>query len=385
MLDYSLLGAVAVSVVLLLIFYLRPIMRVTRRVADDAEAPLPEGGYPAVSVIVYTNSDGDNLATLLPMILEQDYPAPLEVIVVNDGDASEIEGVIGNLELRYSNLYMTYAPARSRNLSRKKLSVTLGIKAARYDTVVLTTGNCQPCASTWLRSLCRGFVEGKDIVIGYAVPALAPGSEEKPLSRTASFDIQADAVRYLSYAIAGRPYRGNACNLAYRKEVFRDARGFSTHLNLKFGDDDIFINQVADRSNTAVEISPDAMVYSFEYNPAKAHRFNKLRYDFTARRLHTSAFIATAFCSWLWWIWVGLSVAAIVFGLPSVIPAIAVTLMSLGLCIPVMTAWRSCARSLGSRPLLLTVVWFILIHPFYNLSYRLRGHFNKSRNFTWEL
>ncbi len=386
--DYYIIGAALFCAVLLLLLFLPAVIRVTRRVSRDASEPMPDVEYPPVSVIVYTNSDGDNLAALLPEILEQDYPSPFEVIVVNDGDASEIECSIGALELRYSNLYMTYAPSRSRNLSRKKLSLTLGIKAARYDTVVITSGNCRPCSSLWLRGLCRNFTDGKDIVIGYAIPAQYPESTRPRISRTASFDETYSAVRYLSWGIAHRPFRGDGSNIAYRKCVFTDAKGFSSHLNLNFGDDDIFINQVATRENTAIELSPDSMVYSFEHDPSHAHRFNKMRYDFTSRRIHTGAFRYFAACSWLWWLWLLTSAGATAYGLlvgtMSLIPALAVTAIALGLCIPVMVAWRSCARSLAARPLCLTVIWFILLHPFYNIYYRIRGHYSKSRNFTWE-
>lgn len=58
--------------------------RVSRAAKSDASAELPESGYPAVSVIVYAQAAASNLRVLLPSLLEQDYPAPMEVIVVND-------------------------------------------------------------------------------------------------------------------------------------------------------------------------------------------------------------------------------------------------------------------------------------------------------------
>ena len=78
--------------------------------ALDDEEPLPAGGYPSVSVVVYSQTDATNLRTLIPQILEQDYPAPMEVIVVNDEGSEQTESTVSELELRYSNLYMTFAP-----------------------------------------------------------------------------------------------------------------------------------------------------------------------------------------------------------------------------------------------------------------------------------
>ena len=52
-------------------------------------------------------------------------------------------------------------------------------------------------------------------------------------------------MRYLGYALAGRPYIGIGRNMAYRKELFYAQKGFSAHLDLQRGDDDLFINKAA--------------------------------------------------------------------------------------------------------------------------------------------
>jgi hypothetical protein len=48
--------------------------------------------------------------------------------------------------------------------------------------------------------------------------------------------------------------------MAYRKSLFFEQKGFSAHLNLQRGDDDLFINQVAKGFNTKVETALDATV-----------------------------------------------------------------------------------------------------------------------------
>lgn len=89
--------------------------------------------YPAVSVIVYAQNDAENLVKYLPKILNQAYPE-FEVIVVNDDSTDDSKDILSVLETQYKNLYHTYVPEGSRNLSHKKLAFDPpGIKAA--DTI----------------------------------------------------------------------------------------------------------------------------------------------------------------------------------------------------------------------------------------------------------
>lgn len=380
----TLYSALAVCFLYLIFGFRHYIASVAQKVAEDNETPLPDSpdAYPSVSVIVYSEDDAQNLEILLPQILEQDYPAMMEVIVVNDGAVGSTKDVIARLEQRYSNLYMTFTPLESRSLSRKKLAVTLGIKAARYETVMLTTGNCRIESPIWLKSVMRHFINGKEIVLGYATPVMVEDSVST-IKRRHSFDTIWSAVEYLSWAIAGRPYRGSCHNLAYKRSVFFRNKGFSKSLNLKYGDDDIFINEVSNRRNTATELSTASIVEIAEINPSAAFKRTKLRYDYTAKKLKTGARIFFSSCSWAWWIFIGSAIAVSIVGLPSFIPMIISSVLLLILWIILMITWKKTSVSLGSRPLLLTFPWLMCYHPIFNLYYRIKGHFKRGSNLTW--
>jgi len=51
-------------------------------------------------------------------------------------------------------------------------------------------------------------------------------------------------------------------NLAYQKSLFKEANGLKSHMNIKSGDDDLFINQVATKKNTAICYSPTSFTVS---------------------------------------------------------------------------------------------------------------------------
>lgn len=381
----ALLAALLMSAVYLIAGFRHYVSSVGRRVSTDSvaeESDVVGQVYPPVSVIVYSEDDAANLEVLLPQILGQDYPSPFEVIVVNDGAMDSTKDVIARLEQKYSNLYMTFTPQESRSLSRKKLAVTLGIKAAKYNVLLHTIGACQVPSDKWLRNMARHFDASTDIVLGYAAPAIQEGTVHH-WKRLHSFDQVRSAVEWLSWAIAGRPYRGTACNIAYRREVFFNNKGFSRSLDLKFGDDDVFVSEVARRGNTAVELSSDSMLLHVQDVPGAMHSAEKIRRDYTASRLRGHARLFFSSCSWAWWLLIGSAIALAVIGLPSLVPAITAGVILLATWIILMFSWRRTSRALWSRSLLLTFPWFMSYHPVYTLYYRIKGWRKRGSNLTW--
>lgn len=236
---------------------------------------------PPVSVIIYAHEEAENLRRNLPSILEQDYPQ-YEVIVITDGQDDGSEDYLTQLEEHYPHLYHSFIPDSSRYISRKKLAVTLGIKASKYEWMVLTEANCQPQSKLWLQRIARNFTSRTEMVLGYSSYERGKGWFHKRVC----FDNLFCSMRYLSSALSGHPYMGMGRNLAYRKELFYHHKGLSAHLNLQRGDDDLFINQAANGNNTRVECSPESVVnVSLPYR-AKDWREEKIGYRSTSRLYH---------------------------------------------------------------------------------------------------
>lgn len=380
-------GAALVFAVLILSLLLPRLLRVTRRIRRDnaiaSGAVEVEATFRPVTVIVTSSHEATNLRTLLPQILEQDYPAPMEVIVVDDDDDEGVTpGVVSQLQDVYSNLYMTYAPATSRNLSRKKLAITLGVKAARYDWLVFTNGNCRVESPLWLRLMALGFARGNKIVLGYSIPRPSDDAVEKGARRRRAFDAVRTAAQWLGAAIGGRPYRGDGNNLGYTRQLFMEQRGFEKSLTLVNGDDDIFVSQLASVAPSDVMVAGDAMVVDLERHPGKAARDEYDARRFTGRYLRRSTSLMWGFMSLLWWLWLAATAVAVVAALPSLVPAAAMLLVMIGLWIPVMVTWRRLSRLLDAAPLFWTVVPLTLIHPVLTLFRRFRR--SDVKNYTWQ-
>ena len=210
---------------------------------------------PSVSVIVYTKNESENLQKMLPLLLSQDYPT-FEIIVINDGSTDESYELLQTFEAKHKNLYHSFVPEGVKYLSRKKLALTIGIKAAKHDILLFTDANCYPNSTQWIASMARNFVPGIDIVLGFCCYPESNSFEQ----RIAALDNLHFGMDYLAAAIRKSPYMGNGRNLAYRKELFFKQKGYAKTLNLQAGEDDLFINSVANKSNTFVELSTESIV-----------------------------------------------------------------------------------------------------------------------------
>lgn len=250
-----------------------------RRIAFYIPAPKSKTQTHPVSVIVCARDEAANLARNLPGVLVQTYPTTHEVIVVNDNSVDESKYVIAELQKNFKNLQHVPLTHEAKGIPGKKYPLSIGIKEARHEIVLLTDADCVPATEFWIQKMQDGYEDGIEVVIGYGAYHKKPGL----LNKLIRFETFQSALQYLSYALAGIPYMGVGRNLSYKKGLFFKVKGFSSMNHIASGDDDLFINKVATKSNTAIVIDPEATILS---EPKKTFRewFNqKTRHFSTAR------------------------------------------------------------------------------------------------------
>jgi len=236
-----------------------------------------EETYPPLSVLIAARNESENLYELLPKLMEQDYPR-FEVVIVNNQSTDDSAWLIKAFQREYPNLKIVQLD-KNRNLRPgKKLPLTLGIKAAKYDHFILTDADCMPNSRQWLRSMAEGFLEGKEIILGYGPMVKKPGF----LNRLIRFDTSFIALNYMSFALARLPYMGVGRNLGYSRKVFEAVGGFKSHYGLASGDDDLFIQQAARKGNYTLQTSPASFCYSDAHTEWFRWRLQKTRHYTTS-------------------------------------------------------------------------------------------------------
>lgn len=227
--------------------------------------PFTKEGCPGVSVLVCAHNEAYNLSAYLYALLSQDYPT-YEVIVVDDGSEDKTREVIESYMVQDKRLRITFVPKEARVRSTKKLALTLAAKAAQYDYLLLTDADCTPESTHWISEMMRGFMSctkddvqcTKEIVLGFGAYFYEKGF----VNRLVRYDTLFNGLHYLSAAAHGHPYMGVGRNLAYKKELFFKTGGFKKMMNNRAGDDDLFVNHVANRKNTAVVCSRESITWS---------------------------------------------------------------------------------------------------------------------------
>ena len=229
---------------------------------------------PPVSVIVCARNEADNLRHFLQALCCQKYPV-FEVIVVNDGSEDQTQTVLEHYTQLFRNLRLTFVPNDAWVRSSKKLALTLAAKAAKYDYLLLTDADCRPESPYWIEEMMRGFSDPEtEVVIGYG------GYFEEPtaINRLVQYDTVTRAMTYLGFALSGHPYMGVGRNLAYKKSTFFANNGFAGQLGQRAGDDDLFVNKVANRDNTEVVLTPNSYTWSIPKRTYAEWRLQKYRH-----------------------------------------------------------------------------------------------------------
>ena len=210
-----------------------------------------------VSIVMVAKNDAHHLIKTLPELLAQDYPH-FEILVVNDNSKDETIQVVKDFQYRFSNIKLVDLESSVTHIKGKKFPLAIGIKSATYEHILLTDADCLPASNQWIKLMARHFNETTKIVLGF-------NSIRKKIgffNALIRFDKLHQAIQYFSYCLAKIPYMGVGQNLAYTKSIFFNNRGFASQNHLQFGDDDLFINQVATHTNCAVEYQKEAHTIS---------------------------------------------------------------------------------------------------------------------------
>lgn len=213
--------------------------------------------YP-VSVIVCAKNEAANIVQNLPGILLQDYRSTHEIILVNDNSTDETKYLIEEFQKTFKNLQHLSLKQEAKMIPGKKFPLSMGIRSAKYEVVLLTDADCIPASEHWLYQMQQGYDDNIQIVLGYGAYKKKPGL----LNKLIRFETFHTALQYLSFALAGKPYMGVGRNLSYKKQLFLNNKGFSAINHIPGGDDDLFIGMVAKKGNTAIVIDKDAHTVS---------------------------------------------------------------------------------------------------------------------------
>jgi poly-beta-1,6-N-acetyl-D-glucosamine synthase len=249
---WGLMGVFGLMWLVQLLYYLAGFARLSWY-----KLPVRQPAHEPVSVIICARNELKNLRENLPSVLTQNYPR-YQVIVVNDCSWDESGKFLEEIQPLYPHLKIVTINEQEKYRHGKKFALSLGIKAAQHELLLLTDADCQPVSENWITRMISAYRPETEIVIGYGAYRKAPGL----LNKWVRLDTVFNAVQYLSAALRGNPYMGVGRNLSYRKALFFRNKGFASHNHIMSGDDDLFVNQTATGKNLEVELHPESFTQS---------------------------------------------------------------------------------------------------------------------------
>jgi glycosyltransferase involved in cell wall biosynthesis len=269
--ELALLVVVLLSFFIQVYYNLKYFLSATK--GKKSEGETPDG----VSVIVCARNEEANLMELIPIIMEQEF-RKFQLIVVNDSSWDDTADILKALQVSYPSMHIIEINEDKQMMQGKKFALTLGIKAAMYDVVLLTDADCRPTSSHWITEMTKGIGERKEISLGFSGYKKYPGY----LNKLIRFDAFITGLNYLGFAKTGRPYMGVGRNLSYTKTAFFRIGGFRTHYKLASGDDDLFVKEASTARNTQNVSHYDAQTISEPHKTWAKWSFQKKRHFTTA-------------------------------------------------------------------------------------------------------
>lgn len=384
----ALLGGALLCALVSAVVGMMPMRRVARRgrrliEEGDALLNLPDADLPSVSVVVYAHNAEASLPSLVERLESQNYPR-FEIIIVNDASADMTREVADTLRGKYDNIKYTFVSDTAKNVSRVKVAYTLGVKAADNDIIVTTAANAHPVSDNWLRLLCAPFADPDvDLSLGYAFVAKEKHSGAGKWARC--FDTVTSDAQWLGSAAGGHAFRGDQYNMAFRRSVFFDHKGYAASTALKGGHDDVFVREIASEVNTAVALHPDSHV-ELDWEPSEVKRLlrdDRERRVFMARFLHSGAYRLQGLNSICIWLMLACVVAAVSFSAPNMFPVAVCAVIVAGFWGYGICLYRRTARLLRSIKLWWSVPLFWMLRPFASANRRQHANSDAARHYTW--
>jgi hypothetical protein len=220
------------------------------------------------------------------------------------------------------------------------------------------------------------FNEKYSFVLGYGGYL----KEKGVLNKYIRYDSMTIAMQYLGMAIRGVPYMGVGRNLAYRRSDFFSNKGFGAHNHIISGDDDLYVNTNANRSNTAIEFGTGTHTRSIPASSLEEWMTQKKRHLTTApyykpadkmllilepltRVVFYTAFIILLSNLFLW------PYVAAIFGVRLIVQAIVL---------------NNVRKKLNESGLVIYSLFFDIFSPFINSFVFATGSRNRSEKNKWK-
>jgi glycosyltransferase involved in cell wall biosynthesis len=139
---------------------------------------VPSGKEPQIkiSVIIPARNEEENIGNLLAALEQQTYPSDLfEIIVVDDNSFDDTKYLLEEFRKSFKQMQVVELKQEAKLIPGKKFPLSIGIKTAKYEIMLLTDADCVPATEFWIDKMQETFDDNTEIVLGYGAYNKKPG------------------------------------------------------------------------------------------------------------------------------------------------------------------------------------------------------------------
>jgi cellulose synthase/poly-beta-1,6-N-acetylglucosamine synthase-like glycosyltransferase len=212
---------------------------------------------PFVSVLVAARNEERHLPECLQTLVSQTYPSDkVEIIVVDDRSTDGTASIVETFASRNSNIRLVRIAEKPNGVSGKKYALQRGIEQSCGEILMFIDADCT-VRPTWVQSVARYFSNDVGLVIGFSSV-----SARSTFERFQQADFLALMAAACGAANLGHPLAASGQNLAYRRQAYDDAGGFSGILHRISGDDVIILHRIRRTGRWRIVFASDARAFT---------------------------------------------------------------------------------------------------------------------------
>jgi glycosyltransferase involved in cell wall biosynthesis len=217
-----------------------------------------------VSVVVAAKDEFNNLQSLIPTLLRQDYPH-FEIVVALDRPTDGSQALLEHWAAQDPRVRFVSVENLPPGWDGKKFALTQGIHAAQGEILLLTDADCLPASPQWIALMTAAYGPETAMVLGIGAYKPRTGL----LNQAIQFETAYTAFQYVGMAAIGNPYMAVGRNLSFRKSFFLEKNGYGKFADRIGGDDDLFVNTHGSHAKITAQPDRNAHTLSIPKNSWK--------------------------------------------------------------------------------------------------------------------
>lgn len=230
-------------------YYRMPLLSKGKGEEEEKEA-LP------ITIVIPLEREVSELNNLISCIFNQHYAGAIHVLIANYSGEKSVEETLLRLERDFRHLKHTNIATTTHLIDREKLAISVGVKGARTEWVMLLDADVLPPSPNWLREIMEAREHDSNLVVGYSNYAL--------IARKPSlwhYDVHLQNIQNYKVSCRGHYTGGFLTHALVSRSHFLEQQGFSNqHTRLTIGTLPLLVEHLSKTGRVCVSLSMDTRV-----------------------------------------------------------------------------------------------------------------------------